>query len=335
MADKKPQMPSFAIYLMFSEGVQFNSEEIAQAVLEDFPDLDITDLGGLSLPTPCDTDDVIPMAPIFMGATGADATFVNMMRLPGHGIWDPNAVPPRQMVACQGFDLKAALGRNKSYLCVSASAKSKSLEDCFRAARLVSCVGAVFAQLPICVAAYWESGDHFLSPKGICEMADAAMRSEWPIVQWVGLGLAPLGDDKQGRVWSNGGTVGLRHFTGYELQMVAAPFEVSKTAATLYTTAWLPLTSGNRFEEGHTVGVEGGAEGEKLRLRWLPTGATANNSEAPPQPYDTFVMIHPDSPFDEAAYFGTPLEDGGRKQVVTQAARPGFFKRMIGGARAG
>lgn len=333
-----PEAPIFALYVMFSEGVQFNSAEIADAVLEDFPELDIEMTDALCLPTACDTDATIPMAPLFMGATGADASIISMMRLPGYGTWDPNGVEPRHMLACTDIDLKDALGRNKSYLCISAGAKSPALEDCFRAARLVSCVGAVFAQLPICLAAYWESGTHFISPKEIGDMAHEAMGGDWPIRQWVGLGLSSLGSDRQGRVWSSGATIGLRHFTGYEMQQVAAPVDVTTTAATLHTAAWLPLASGNRFSDGDTCGVEGpGGEGgvaEKMRLRWLPKGAGPKNSKTPPLPHDTFIMIHPDSPFDEAAYFGTPRSPKGRKQQVTQHPRPGFFKRMLSRTKA-
>lgn len=334
MTDKKPDTPRFDLYLMFSDGLQFSSAEIAEAVLEDFPGLDIFDSARLSIPLECDTDAVIPMAPIFLGATGADATFVNMMRLPGYGTWDPNGVQPRQMIACQDIDLKAALGRNKSYLCISVSAKGRGLEDCFRAARLVSCVGAVFAKLPICLGAYWEPGDHFLSPKGICEMADMALRGEWPVQKWIGLGLGAMGTDKEGRVWSSGATLGLSRFTGYEMQQVAAPFDLQTTVATLYTAAWLPLTSGNRYADGDTCGVEGGDDADKMRLRWLPKGAHAKSQKQPPLPHDTFIMIHPDSPFDEAAFFGTPRGPKGRKQVVTQHPRPGFFKRILSRARA-
>jgi hypothetical protein len=93
---RKEKTPSFDIYLMFSEGVQFSTPDIQAALLEDFPGLDISPKGGLDIPMACDTDDVIPMAPILMGSTGEDATLVNMMRLPGYGTWDHNAPAPRR-----------------------------------------------------------------------------------------------------------------------------------------------------------------------------------------------------------------------------------------------
>lgn len=332
--EQTSETPNFSLYLMFSEGVQFNSAEIAAAVLEDFPSLEINDSDGLSMPMACDTDDTIPMAPIFMGASGPDAAIVNMMRLPGFGTWDPAAVQPRQMLACTDIDLRAALTRNRSYLCISAGAKSTSVQDTFRAARLVSCVGAVFAQLPICLGAYWETGDHFVSPKGICDMANSAIRDEWPLGQWVGIGLNQLGADKAGRQWSTGTTLGLRHFTDYEIQLVAAPLDAAKLCATLWSISWLPVASGNVLSDGDTTGVEGGADAEKLRLRWLPKGSKPKKGKAPPQPYNSFIAIHPESPFDEAAYFGKGRGVGKRKQVVSNAPRPGFFKRMMGSGHA-
>ena len=329
---EKEKTPSFAIYLMFSEGVQFSTPEIQAALLEDFPGLDISPNGGLDIPMACDTDTIIPMAPILMGSTGEDATFVNMMRLPGYGTWDPNALTPRQLIACGDYDMKSALTRNRSYLCISVSAKTNSLTDRFRAARLVSCVAALFAELPICLGAYWEPGDHFLSPQGICDMAKEAMSDDWPVQKWIGLGLAGLGSDKQGQEWSNGATVGLRHFTDYEVQLTAAPQDVGSTANTLYAIAWLPLVSGNTFNDGDTTGGENGHE--KYRLRWATQGMTAKSQKSPPVPYDCFIAIHPESPFDEKAFFGKVPHGGGRNPKVSYAPREGFFKRIMGRGQA-
>ncbi|MEJ6394775.1 hypothetical protein V8J82_16045 [Gymnodinialimonas sp. 2305UL16-5] len=335
MTNKTPDASNFSLYLIFSEGLQFTTSQIQTALLEDFPDLDIDVTQNMDFPAACDTDQAIPMAPILMGARGADAIMVNMMRLPGYGIWDPKAVQPRQLLACADYDLKGALTRNRSYLCVSVDAKSNTLEDRFRAARLASCVGALFAELPICLGAYWEPADHFLSPQGVREMAQTAMEDGWPVRSWVGVSLASLqAADPRGRPWSTGSTLGLRYFTGYEMQLVAAPYDLDRSCSTLWGMAWLPLVSGNQFAEGHTIGDEGGAEEDKLRLRWLPKGATSKRVKSDPLPFDTFIAIHPESPFDEAAYFGKRWGRSRRKQVITQAPRPNFFKRMMGRGHA-
>lgn len=333
MTEEKENKPSFALYLLFSEGLQFVSSEIETAVLEDFPTLDIQRNPVLSFPFDCDTDGMIPTAPIFFGSGGADGCgVVNMMRLPGYGQWQIDQVTPSQRIGAADIDLADAFARNRSYLCVSVSAKSSELADVFRAARLCSCLGAVFARLPICLAAYWETGDHFLSPSRIVSMAETAMKDEWPLTEWLGLRLDGRGQDESGRYWAAGNTKGLETFAGYELTLPAAPLEAAAVAATLYATAWLPVANGSVLKDGDTCGPETEAEGPPMRLRWLPKGASAPQHGTPPVPTDTFVLMHPESPFDIDAYFGppNPKEAGVRVIKTTQRPKPNFSKRVLG-----
>ena len=78
------------------------------------------------------------------------ANNVLLVRLPGYGTWDPAAIRPWQTLSCP--DIADRLTRNRSYICVSVSTSSDKLTDRFRAARLSSCVAAIFARLPVAVA---------------------------------------------------------------------------------------------------------------------------------------------------------------------------------------
>ena len=325
---------SFSAYVLFSEAIQFTTEEIVEALLQDYPDLDLDPGTGLAVPQACDTSAFIT-APILMGATGADGGgIVTLIRLPGYGTWDPDQIPKHRQLGALDIDLTTALRQNRSYICVSASAKGDTLEDRFRAARLCSCLAAVFARLPVALAVYWETGDQFLSPNRVIAMAGKAMAGDWPVQEWIGLFPSARGSDAKGRAWSAGLTNGLSPFTGYEVELAAAPLPIAEACNILWSTAWLPLVSGNRFSDGHTIGAEGCAEEDKLRMRFLPKGASAPSHGAGTTPTDRFVLVHPESPFDETAYCGAPQPEQGQKRVVVvQSPRPGFCKRMIGGGR--
>lgn len=325
---------SFSAYILFSEAIQFTTDEIVEALLQDYPGLDLDPGAGLPVPQACDTAAFIT-ASILMGATGADGGgIVTLIRLPGYGTWDPDQIPKHRQLGALDIDLTAALRQNRSYICVSASAKGDSLEDRFRAARLCSCLAALFARLPVALAVYWETGDQFLSPKRVIAMADKAMSGDWPVQEWIGLFPSARGSDAKGRAWSAGLTTGLSRFTDYEVELAAAPLSIPEACSLLWSTAWLPLVSGNRFSDGHTIGAEGCAEEEKLRMRFLPRGASAPRHGTDPTPTDRFVLMHPETPFDEVAYFGASQPEPGQKRVVVhQSPRPGFFKRMIGGDR--
>ena len=314
---------SFSIYVMMSEGIQFNTTEIAAALAEDYPALEAEELfakggqGGFD----CNTDEFVT-APLMMTG-GADTGTVLLIRLPGYGTWDPNALHPRQMINCP--DIKAALARNKSYICVSASTKSDELTERFRTARLVSCVAAVFARLPVAVAAYWESGDHFLSPEAVIKMADKAASGDWPVQEWIGQNLArnTAYDPPAAQSCTNG----LRQFLDYEISFAAAPVGLDEAATMLWSTSEMALAFGNKFQDGHTIGVEGVAPKDSYLLRRAPKGFQGSE-------HALLVMFHPKSYVDHEEMFGPhglrPHPDRAQAYVEPNY---GFFKRMLHGMR--
>lgn len=314
---------SFAAYILLSEPIQFNTLEIAEALAEDYPSLEATELFAKSGQEgfDCDTDQFIT-APLMM-VDGQDKNTVLLVRLPGYGTWDPAAIPPRQMINCP--NIKDALARNRSYICVSVSTRSDDLTDRFRAARLASCVAAVFARLPVALAAYWESGDHFLSPEAVVNMADKAVSGDWPTKEWIGQNLAR--DISFDPPAAQSCTNGLRHFLDYEISYAKAPVGLDEAAMWLWSTSEMALAFGNKFEDGHTIGLEGVAPKDSHLLRRAPKGFQGSEHEL-------LVMFHPKSYANHEEMFGPHnLRPHPNPEEAYVQPNYGFFKRMLHGMR--
>lgn len=312
--------PNFSAYVLLSEPIQFTTAEIEAALREDYPALDLGET-QLDMGMACDTAEFIT-TPILFGARGADACGVaTLIRLPGYGTWDPQQVPQRMRYLVP--DLADRLARNASYICVNASARSDGLTDRFRAARLCSCLAAVFARLPVALAAYWETGDHFLPPEMIVQMADQAMSDDWPLMQWLSLEI--FGDRE---TQDTGGlTRGLRQFTDYEMSLAAAPLQPAEVGSMLLSAATLALAYGNRFNDGDTLGMEGQSKEESYRIRHVPKGTQGSTC-------DVKLLVHPKSTADHESLAGPITSQPPPPGVdMVQPPREGFFKRMMRGGR--
>ena len=313
----------FDAYILLSEPVQFHPSEIREALKEEFPAIDIR-AGGMSamLDKPCDTADFITQ-PLYLGAEGADAQTATLIRLPGYGTWDPAQIPKAQRLFVP--DLAERLSRNASYICISVGgAGAGSLTDRFRAARLCSCIAAVFARLPVAVAAYWQTGDHFLTPEQVSEMADRAMRDDWPVDKWIGLNV--MGDPELRQ--SGAMTRGLRYFTDYEISHASAPIPPGEAAAFTLSAATMARAYGSAFNDGDLLGNEGQSREESYRIRHVPKGTEGSIC-------DVKLMVHPQNGADHEALAG-PIQSRPPPPGVDNRRVPpkGFFKRMIRGARA-
>jgi len=327
MSDETTKGPTFSAYILFSEAVQFNSSEIEAALLEDYPSLDITpeEVNGLpELHRDCDTAEFIT-APILLGATGADARFVTLTRLPGYGTWDAAALPRRNQLHCPNID--DAMTRNKSYICVLCSAKDTSLQAAFRAARLCSCVAAIVAKLPVALATSWETADQFLSPAATIEMADTSLSDDWPVDKWMSVELRRGHDNGDPADWADGFSQGLAQFRGYELNLPFAPLALYQAFELMIAVATMSLAYGNEFNDGDTLGFEADHPESKYRLRRLPAGVQETK-------VDYLLVIHPQAKFDADEVLGptasVPPSLGFDNSVRT---KPDFFKRVLRGGR--
>ena len=309
--------------MLFSEAVQFNTSEIRAALSEDFPTLDIQP-GPMAdvLELDCDTASFIT-APLMMGDSGKDAFVVTLVRLPGYGTWGFEALAPGQRILVP--DLEQRLHRNATYICVSVGVNADvAITDKFRAARLSSCLAAVFARLPVAVAAYWQNGDHFLTPEQVCDMAKTSMGDDWPVFAWIGLDIHR--DPKSGHFGVL--TKGLRSFTGYEISHAAAPLQPGDAAAFTLSAATMAVEYGNRFNDGDTLGAEGQSRQDSYRIRHVPKGTEGSIC-------DVKLLVHPQSRADHEALAGPILSRPPPPGVDNSVPpRPGFFKRIIRGARA-
>lgn len=325
-AGETEKTPSFAAYIVLSEAIEFNSTEIEEALLEDYPSLDLHLNPGLRMPKDCNTAEFITTF-ICLGSTGRDGVSgASLIRLPGYGTWDPAKIAPHQMIGCH--DIKERLTRNASYICVDVGARSSDAADLFRAARLCSCLAAVFAKLPVALAVYWETADHFLSPETVVNMADKAVSDEWPVDQWIGANLGTDSSDRSGRDLKAGVTNGLRPFKGFELSLPAAPMELDAVYSFLMGTSLATLALGAEFTDGDTMGTDDNPD-FKYKLRVAPAGTFS-------VPYDLLLVIHPEAAFDADAVLGPsasqpPPPD--MDAIRNYAEGQGFFKRMLRGQR--
>ncbi|MDA7424461.1 hypothetical protein [Thalassococcus lentus] len=317
----RPDTPTFSAYVLLSEALQFNTAEIRNALLEDFPDLDIRPRAGAeALDQDCDTNAFIT-APILLGGEGKDALIATAIRLPGYGTWSMDQLSHRQTRIVP--DMEAALAQNASYICVSVGAASTDMMDCFRAARLCSCLAAIFAKLPVALAVYWESADHFLPTERIVQMADTAMQDKWPITDWISYAIGqkqtPHG------VMSVAGTRGLLPFKSYETSHAEAPVSIEDAAGMVHMSTAMVLEYGHVFQDGHTLGHEGQSPEQSYRIRYVPAGTEEG------VPFDVMMLVHPSSPLDHEDLAGPLPQNKG--PVVQDRGRPGVFQRLMGKRR--
>lgn len=314
--------PTFSAYVLLSEGIQFNTNEIAQALTEDYPSLEIKEPTNDVLEFDCNTDEFIT-SPMLMGSGGKDAHPVSLIRLPGYGTWDPKSIPLRQSWLCP--DISDRLKRNRSYICVSVGARDNTLEATFRAARLCSCVAAVFAKLPVALAAYWETADCFLSPKAVIKMADEAVCDKWPVPEWIGLDL--VRGQVDGQPMAGGLTVGLKAFRNVEISHAGAPIEMADAAGMLISVATMSLEYGRDYADGDTIGREGQSREDSYRVRVVPKGTNDSNC-------DVYLIVHPKSKVDHEALAGPILTRPPPPGVDANIPpNDGFFQRLMRGTR--
>ena len=321
-SDTDTNGPSISAYILLSEPLHFNTTEIEEALLQDYPSLDIRPETALSMAQSCDTDQFIT-TPLLLGAGGADTGIISLIRLPGYGTWDPDQLTPWQRLRFP--DVTDALAKNASYICVSVGNQGDDDTAKFRAARLCSCLTALFAKLPIALAVYWEPADHFLRPADAVAMADRALADDFPMDQWVGLSLGRA--QHEGIDLSSGITRGLQHLKGVEVSLAAAPVDLETAANMLVTTSAMLTSYGHTFKDGDTLGHEGQPPEESLRIRRIPQGV--NDSVC-----DVWLLVHPQSPVDHNAILGpTNSQPAPEGETPRMRSQMGFFKRLIRGGR--
>ncbi|MEO1292280.1 MAG: hypothetical protein AAFV62_05530 [Pseudomonadota bacterium] len=323
----------FTVYILLSETLQFDPAEIVAAFNEDFPGLaEISvSIGGENggkhdgeggRGSLFDTGDVSIAMLQHGGARGEER--VTLISGPTRFDADLTAAYARAHLF---RDAKAVVDASASFLSVSVSGTkgaAANLASRYRQARLATCLSAVFAKLPICTAVYFPSGDVIARPEMWVKAAETAAQDQWPLGEWFSYEINLQADRPDGRPTFSCGLVGMAAFNGHEVALASAP--VGPDVATQYVmgAAYLLLAGGSVFKDSDTIGLDG--SGLQLRIRLLPEGVQAQT--------DTWILVHPESPLDEAALFGAQTHPPAPPGVdARKRPEKGFMTRLLGGSR--
>lgn len=273
----------FTIYVLFSDHLEAARGEIKSALQEDFPGLDwtYTDLS----PAPLNTRDVSMGVWAHQGSN-ASVKFIGM---PGRCEvnWPDAIAKSRQIFP----DAEAAVARHTDHIGISVSARDQTVEARFEAARRLTCIGAVLAELPITLGVFFPNADLIVSPERWCEAAQSAMAVKVPVFEWIAL--VPIQVTEE--YWTVS-TIGLAAFNGHEI-VVPLIRDVKLAAHWATATAAMLLESDHVFADGDTAGVEG--EGKPVRIRHVKEGMLGAQT-------DQWHLIHETSAIDEKSVYGKP-----------------------------
>lgn len=287
-SDKRLNDP-FTAHVLFSQPLTFRLSEILAAVREDYPGLAWTD--RLNMDDPITTGQVGLGALLPEADMTAEPSSVVFTSLPGRFEGDWGAVLHASRVYFP--DAAQALARHATYLSITLGSRDGSLAARFDAARRVTCLAAVFARLPICVAVSFPSSDLILAPQDWVQAAATAMKAETPVPAWVAPYVNPV-SSRGVRTWTVG-TIGLAAFLGREVVMPLVPGAPGDTARWVVGAARLLMERGHEFRDGDTLGLDTG--GPPIRIRDAAEGSHGFQT-------DHWVLIPVDSHMDEMAVFG-------------------------------
>lgn len=280
---------AFSVYVLFTEPVSFTNRDILAALREDFPELDWTDTLENGADTARFYDETytagdVLVTSLFPGGEGNLPGMIPLISMPGRCEIDWGHMCARNRLTFPGAE--AAVARHRTYIQVMVHSVDGSLEARFDAARRASCLGAVFASLPVATAVYYPNGDTVVAPERWIEGAKTALKGEVPLLQWINLGVQPVPDGGD-PVPVTVHTVGVAAFTGHEILLPLARIEPAQAAELVCGATVLYLQYGNAFNDGDTLGPEGDAA-LKLRIRHAPEGALGLQT-------DNWVLLHPRS----------------------------------------
>lgn len=275
----------FSIDILFSESLDFNLEEVAKAVSEDYPQAAVA-VHAVNKGKSVRTDKVVlgmlkPLDPrnghvvVMNGIGHPDEEF----RAADHSeiAWRSGAFAHCAMDAIRS---------HQSYMTLSVQTNDHSLRGQFRAVRQLMAVSAVFAELPIClgILVHWSS--HMVAPGTWVKGVQKSVREEWPVSEWLSFRCGWDGNKNASNGHAVGYTKGLRNFLGYELHVAAAPIQPSD-AKLLLRFACLAILQGNATpRDGDTFGLQNNAQRYKVHKP-----QNANGTLSP-----VMILMHPEAP---------------------------------------
>ncbi|MEM9044381.1 MAG: hypothetical protein AAGC81_06780 [Pseudomonadota bacterium] len=278
----------FSAYVFFNEALDFTMAEVLDAYEEDYP----------GLPR---FKDVIPPQHAHL-STAETATVVLLADHPAvpsvHLFWAANNrdwnMDGLQERSGRLFPEAAeAVRTNQGYISISAGGEP-GLATRFIAARIVTCLAAVFAGLPVATAIYWSTGGLICSPQHWISAAKDAAEDKIPTFQWVAFDRTSLPATSDLPAQVSVESYGMAPFNGHEVCFTYAPQSLRTVGGHTASMVWMLLQAGHQFGDGDTVGLEG--SDVKHRIRLAPEGPLAA--------VNTWVVLHPASPVDEMEIFG-------------------------------
>lgn len=310
----------FRILVLLEDRLSLRLHELRDALREDFPGMGWPDDPAVP-DLPFDTRDA-PVGVVGCGRAAGRASIT------AHGppalAW--SELLPRNRLT--GIDrLARRLAAAPVHLEIAVPSRGPALADRLEAARRATAIAAVFADLPTAAGAVQLWSDRVLSPGQVLDLASAAASGEVPLLDWT----LPLlfnheaADADAGL--ASGTTVGLSALLGHELEIRQSPEPAGLVIAAIMAVAQEMVSDGLPLADGDSVHPFG-PESTGHRARLVPEGRLGNDTAR-------WCLVHPDSPFDDAALLGAagpaprPL---GRLARALGAVTDGLGARMPGRA---
>lgn len=311
---------AFSIYLLLSEPMEFAIAEVMEAVATDYP----------TVPLP--TGAVIGSR--ILNSVGMEFAFLQPDRQDMSLVFRacarpyPNDLDWETMVSKSRHifpDAALAVERRESMLCISVYSVGTALAERFEAARLMTCIGAVFAKLPNCLGVYFPSADMILPPKAWVAAADEAVAGKFPVIQWINLQATPVPDEKR-PVPVTASSIGLAAFLGCEVVVYLARIPPHEALTMAFAACLMLAQMGHRFRDSDTFGMED--SDEKYRIRFQGEGVHGVQT-------DVWALLHPSFPIDEVEMFGPRLLRPPPPGIQnTQRGDEGWLAKLVNKVRA-
>lgn len=311
-SDKRMTNP-FEVFVLFEGRMKFDVSALWEATVREFPEA--LSKEGCFATGMIDTDEVASLATVF-GLTEGALTIASFR---GHRCTEQHY----STAVSRAFHFPGAaeaLKRHTGYVTISASCKTIDLAERYKTARAVTCLAAIAAAAPKCVALIFPSGDIIAAPDFWREEANKLNSDTWPLAIWISINMAHGQLKEAGPVHCRTGTIGMAAFNGHEFDYFWAPVEPIEAVQSVLGGAHLLLEQGHVFKDGDTLGIED--EQDRLILRHRSEGKNAQT--------DQWVIVHPRCPYDMTKEFGPnpaiPPPPG--VDNIAKGER-GFMKRLL------
>lgn len=214
---------------------------------------------------------------------------------------------------------RAAIDAHQGRLTITLGAIGDTPAARIDAARRLTCIGAVLARDPACLALHYPAADLILPPDMWIRAAEVAVAGGFPVVQWVNILHETLPDGRDPAPVT-ASSLGLAPFFGCELAVVMARLAPEAAVRLAYDACLSLAEDGVLPKEGASM------ESVKLRLRLLRAGQHGVQT-------DVWALLHPTCALDEAEVFGPLPQEA--PDLPDPAPADGWLRRGLARLGAG